>query len=279
MARSWVSKRWPGTSILPGGLICWMRASQSDFLSVIRSFPSIYEMLPSPKLNPEWIELFEPATFGPGINEKLLTNARKFRNLLDREESFESFVSERTISIIGVGRPTFCNIDVNVLRECSARQSRKYSDEIDRIYGEPTDRGDGSVPLQLADMRNKGIPTRFLDARKHDMLASQPILQAMLGLLEAQHILDINEWLQELGLKENPEDLSMEDLGGQQTDLKKQRQSQRDKLREAASRSGVARASTRHYGSAISDDETRYRECVGEQSQPRSHATFALGSF
>lgn len=239
-----------------------------DFLSVIRSFPSIYEMLPSPKLNPEWIELFEPATFGPGINEKLLTNARKFRNLLDREESFESFVSERTISIIGVGRPTFYNIDVNVLRECSARQSRKYSDEIDRIYGEPTDRGDGSVPLQLADMRNKGIPTRFLDARKHDMLASRPILQAMLGLLEAQHILDINEWLQELGLKENPEDLSMEDLGGQQTDLKKQRQSQRDKLREAASRSGVARASTRHYGSAISDDERDIENVLASNLSP-----------
>ena len=232
------------------------RHGRSDFLSVIRSFPSIYEMLPSRAVVPAWSALYEPVTFRAEINDKLLEEAKNLRNLLDQDKSI---ANARTLCVAGLGRPTFDNIDLNALREFASRPylARQYSGEIEqyieRTYGEITYNGDGGVPLRLADMREMGVTTLFANVQRQDMLTSQPILQAASDLLKAQNVSNI-EWLDELGLSKTPEALSLDNSHDPKSGLGTRRQALRDQLVKS-SRSINVRDLTQQSDMPLSDEE------------------------
>jgi len=229
-----------------------------DFLRVIRSFPSIYEMLPSPKLDPEWETIYDPATFGAGINERHLATARQYRALLDQEDSLQSIAKERTICVLGFGKPTIDKVNLEALRKFAGQSVRQYFKEIDQVYEEPYGTGDGSAPLRLADMRGDAVATRFVDVSNQDLLTSQPILQGLLGILNGKSVSDsaTEEWLQEVGLKQAPDDSDGAQSRSGQLDLKKEKQYLRDKVTRI-SRSAVSRTAKRAYGGAdsLSDEE------------------------
>lgn len=174
-----------------------------DFFSVVRSFPSVYELLPSTIYCSKWERLYDPRTFGPEINGKLLAKAEKTRSLLDEVDDVSM---EHTLCVVGVGHPTFEEINIDALRDACAkpRAQRDLSDEIDTIYGDIAYNGDGRVSCSLADACELGITTYFANVGNDDLLTSARVLQALPTLLGEQAEAKTKE-LKAFGLSSDPE--------------------------------------------------------------------------
>ena len=82
---------------------------QLDFLSIVRSFPSIYELLPSPTLDEEWASLYQADTYGqpPEIRQPFLHKAKELHEALDATAN-----PACTVCVVGVNQLTFSNVDV-----------------------------------------------------------------------------------------------------------------------------------------------------------------------
>ena len=162
---------------------------QLDFLSIVRSFPSMYELLPSPTLDEKWTALYEAGTYGqpPEIRQPFLRKAKKLHEALDA-----SVDPAHTVCVVGVNQPTFSRVDVAELIKSmkgapakSAANRGPREDETLKIYG--LDDGDGRVARTMAELRSapgeQPVPTFYADVKDGHLLTSPTVLQALRGLL------------------------------------------------------------------------------------------------
>lgn len=216
--------------------------SKTDLLAVVRSFPSVYELLPSPTHFPHWEALYRSKTYGPEVNSSLLARSKETRQILD--QNMECF-SGRTICMVGVGRPTLETVNVEALRRESSKpkSERVLSNEIDKIYGPVAFNGDSRVPVLLADARGFGITTYFTDVGDGGLLTCERVLQALPKLLDPSAT-EVTEVTEPLGLWPSPERaLPASKQPGQHTFTGKQMTERWKGLREEMDRS------LRHIGS------------------------------
>lgn len=163
------------------------RHSQEDFRSVIKSFPSIYQLLPSPKqLSPEHSrenleKLYRPETYGSDteISPEHLSNARDFHELLAQAP----FDPERMVQIAGHAEPTMLLKDIDALpklfREPASEENRHSAFT-------STCNGDGRVPHHQAILSKDGnrIPAFFIDSPGSTLCSHPQVLSALEELLD-----------------------------------------------------------------------------------------------
>jgi pimeloyl-ACP methyl ester carboxylesterase len=239
--------------------------SKTDFLTLVRSFPSVYELLPSPKSFPQGNELYDPQTFGPEINRSLLAEARILRDSLDSDRS-NGLDPKHTVCVIGVGRPTFESVDLAALQQFSSHRGseRQFADEIREVYGAIKSNGDGRVPWRLADVRDKGISTLFVNVQHTDLLTSQDVLQSLPDLLESPDTTDLQTF-ETMGLCTTPEPaLEVEGSVDEDVDLNEALVTEWDNLRKQLD------VASRHIGAEASDDEREVEEALLENLGPGS---------
>lgn len=155
---------------------------RSDLRMLIKSFPSLYQLLPSPELLPK---LYEAATFGPILNvsQDHLKNAKAFHELLQQMP----IDPHRMAYIAGDGQQTFVGVRLERLKEF---KDKRDQDKDDAEYLRATYpvglNGDGTVPHYLGvRFKQDGptIPAYRIDALHGDLCSHPKVLAAINQLL------------------------------------------------------------------------------------------------
>jgi pimeloyl-ACP methyl ester carboxylesterase len=142
--------------------------SRRELLDVLNTFPSSFQMLPSPLVMSEMEKLYEETTWsGFGVTQKLLDLSRQ------SHERLASVIDpSRMTYIAGCNRPTKCDVaDWNRLDEPAG-----YAVSLE---------GDGTVPHRLSFLGHgsKQVPTYFVDCEHGALPNNSDVVGATLQLL------------------------------------------------------------------------------------------------
>lgn len=176
------------------GLVRWvdlldMRHDRSDFREIVKSFPSLYQLLPAPGLDfaPGVAPLYDAATYGSELNvsQEHLTQALHFHAMLK-----ECVVDpQRMIYLAGHNQPTFIDVNCAALKDFDARQQPTIAD--DMAYLQKAYRlglnGDGTVPHSLGVLRTStgqpALPAYYIEALHGNLCSHPKVLMAIQELL------------------------------------------------------------------------------------------------
>ncbi len=175
-----------------------------DFLSLVRSFPSLYQLLPSANL-PENAAFYESNTYGGGsvIRQNFLDTAREIQRFLPNAVN-----PARMLSVVGYNRLTTVGVELDAFQQAmkQPRATPFEPGEMNKLYkfGD----GDGSTPRASAELCSRNgeavpVPTYYVDVSRHEMLASPLLLRSLDSLLDASFE-DEETWVQvgqNLGLR------------------------------------------------------------------------------
>ncbi|MCB0122714.1 MAG: hypothetical protein KDE58_10745, partial [Caldilineaceae bacterium] len=163
---------------------------RADFREIIKTFPSLYEMLPAPDLAfaPNMAALYETQTYGPELKvpQSHLTKAREFHAML-REATVDP---ARMIYIGGHNRPTFVGLNLAALPPTGPEDGPDADNAagyLQRAYQTGMN-GDGTVAHPMGVLRTaKGerIPAYCVEALHGDLCTHPQILMAIHELIEA----------------------------------------------------------------------------------------------
>jgi hypothetical protein len=141
-----------------------LRSDADDIRRVFASFPSIYQMLPSPHHHAAWESLYDANSYG-GLEVS--------QDLLDRGLAIHEMIAtavepERMVSILGHGQPTTVDVETpNDLRECK--------------HWMVTYEGDGRTPHALARLELDGVPvpTYFVEEQHGTLMLNERVIGAI----------------------------------------------------------------------------------------------------
>jgi hypothetical protein len=142
-----------------------LRHDLDDLLSIIGSFPGVYQMLPSPlvDLDDDHAELFDSTSWGAvPVREPLLARGRAFLEELD-----EVIDPQRLVYVAGVNRPTPARVRLDAPGRFS------YQETLD---------GDGRVSHRLGLLDN--VTTYWVDEVHGDLAKNGLVLDAITNLLQ-----------------------------------------------------------------------------------------------
>lgn len=140
--------------------------SADELLDIFTSLPGLYQMLPSPLVDPANEPLYDSKTYGE----------RKVRQaLLDRARAHHEFLSdvvdpERMVYVAGANQPTFAGVK-DITRLASLKG---YDVTLD---------GDGRVTHALG-MLAGAVPAYFVEASHGELSADERVVEALRDLLE-----------------------------------------------------------------------------------------------
>lgn len=172
------------------GLVRWLDQltpldRPADAHIIAASFPSIYQMLPSPLNNPLMTALYEPQTY---VSE-LAIEPNKLALGKEHHELLHKIVDPtRMILVTGYNQPTFVKLDIERLSR-SGPNSDPFS-----IYTSTRD-GDGTMPCDMTLLRTASgckVPTCYLQATQNELHSNPLVLSAITDLLTAP--LDEANW-------------------------------------------------------------------------------------
>jgi hypothetical protein len=247
-----------------------------DFLAIVRSFPSVYQLLPFAGSQPQ--ALYDASTYGGTavVRQDHLDNACVI------QQSLASIVDpHRMIAIVGYNRPTFCGVNVSRFKKAMRNPiDARISVEKMRDFYEVGD-GDGTVPRASAELKTpdgQPIPTYYIDVSRDELLAAPTLLRSLDDLLTVP--LQGDAWQpvgRKLGLRlaaNALSSLSQASLADASTQLEVEWQETRQKLEGAArsvrrARSTAARLDTAEAERTIEDIVMRHlsaRSLVGRQT-------------
>lgn len=153
---------------------------QRDFRRIVQSFPSLYQLLPSPLLLPEMEALYRAESYGPDlkVSQQHLDHARCFHKLLSGVAD-----AKRMVCISGYNQPTFVGIHLEQLH-LQARADRDW-DDVHKAFPVGLE-GDGNVPHRLGLLKTESgeaIPAYFVEASHGQLLVHPGVLGALHELL------------------------------------------------------------------------------------------------
>ncbi len=159
-----------------------------DFREIIRSFPSLYQMLPAPHLDfgDEMEALYDAQLYGTDhkVPQPHLTSAKEFHQML----ATAVVDPARMVYIGGHNQPTYVGLDVKAIRPTTQGQASEA--ESDQAYMTKAYRagmnGDGTVAHAMGVLRTtEGIPVpAFYTEALHGDLPSHPkVLMAVHELI------------------------------------------------------------------------------------------------
>jgi pimeloyl-ACP methyl ester carboxylesterase len=140
--------------------------SLGELLSIVGSFPGLYQMLPSPlvDLEDDHVKLFDAKSWGTlPARAPLLAKAKKVLAELDAVID-----PHRLLYVAGVNRETPASIRIDSAGKFSYRQTLD---------------GDGRVPHELGLLA--GVPTYWVDEVHGDLAKNTQVLDAITELLQA----------------------------------------------------------------------------------------------
>jgi hypothetical protein len=152
-----------------------------DFLTIVRSFPSIYQLLPFAKSPTD--PLYEASTYGGTavVRQEHLENARQVQQTL-----LAAVDPARMIAVIGYNRPTFSGVKVSRFKPAMENPfAPRISVEEMRHFYEVGD-GDGTVARTAAELMtadDQPAPTYYVDVSCADLLAAPAVLRSLDDLL------------------------------------------------------------------------------------------------
>jgi pimeloyl-ACP methyl ester carboxylesterase len=141
-----------------------LRSNAEDIRRVFATFPSFYQMLPSPLRNPAWEALYDAHSYGGlEVSQELFD-----RGLAFHETIASAVEPERMVCILGNGQPTAADVD-------------KPNDLLESERWIVTREGDGLTPHTLARLELGGaaVPTYFVDERSGDLTTNQHVAGAV----------------------------------------------------------------------------------------------------
>lgn len=146
-----------------------------DFRTIVHSFPSLYQLLPSPFELPEMEKLYHAETYGADlkVSQLHLDRAYKFHELLRNVVD-----PERMVYIAGDNQPTFVGIRLD-------RLQMRRPEDVHKVYHVGLD-GDGSVDHRLGLLKTdtgQSIPTYYVEAVHGELQAHSGVLSALDTLL------------------------------------------------------------------------------------------------
>ena len=153
-----------------------------DFLGLVRSFPSLYQLLPF--ADPQQEDLYDANTYGgaaASVRQKFLDSARKIHSILPAVVD-----PARMIAVVGYNRLTTANVDLVQFKNTMAQPSaaRIGIEKMNNLY-RPGD-GDGSVPRASAELMTPDgspVPAYYVDMSQHELLDAPSLLRSLDELL------------------------------------------------------------------------------------------------
>jgi pimeloyl-ACP methyl ester carboxylesterase len=134
---------------------------------IIATFPSVYELLPSPFVDPPAATLYKASTWPVAISQKHLDAA------LERHKAMRGVIDfERMVYVAGQNVPTFVSVDPKHLDEPGA-------------YG-VSRAGDGRVAHEMGRLARgrREVTTFYADASHGDLTSHRSVLDALDDLLQ-----------------------------------------------------------------------------------------------
>ena len=141
-----------------------LRSNTEDIRRVFASFPSFYQMLPSPHVNAAWESLYDAHSFGGlEVSQALLDQGLAFHETIARAVD-----PERMVSILGHGHLTTSDVE-------------KPNDLTESEHWIVTREGDGRTPHTLArlDLDGVTVPMYFIDEEHGNLTLNQRVLGAI----------------------------------------------------------------------------------------------------
>ncbi len=178
------------------GLIRWIdlldtRHDRANFRELVKSFPSLYQMLPAPGFAPPTTAaLYEATTYGPELNlsQEHLDNAYDFHTTTLKAAPVDP---TRMLYIAGHNQPTY--VDVKVAEIAHFPPYRQPDAQEDLTYLLNTYKlglnGDGTVPHPMGLLRAQDgmpIPAYYVDALHGDLCCNPKVLMAIHELLATE---------------------------------------------------------------------------------------------
>lgn len=151
------------------------RHDEGHTQTVLSSFAGLYELLPSPKIDPRFEALFHAETYLPArVNQRYLDNARAHYDLRRGPAD-----DGRLVQVVGFGQPTLCGLGEPI----RVREAETYQVSFD---------GDGRIPLELTKLETttadngSGPPIRtyYVAENNGTLTANDRVLNALDELLE-----------------------------------------------------------------------------------------------
>ncbi len=154
-----------------------------DFLRLVRSFPSLYQLLPFADIQKN-DALYDAETYGGDavVRQSFLDSAREVQRFLPTAVN-----PARMISVVGYNRLTPTSVDVPAFKRAMARPGAAQADvtEMNKLYG--LGDGDGSNPRAAAELKTpegRAVPTYYVDASRYEILTSPMLLRSIDALLD-----------------------------------------------------------------------------------------------
>lgn len=178
------------------GLIRWIdlldtRHDRADFRELVKSFPSLYQMLPAPDFSPpNTAQLYESITYGSELNisQEHLDNAYHFHTETLKAAPVDP---ARMVYIAGHNQPTFVDVKTAEIphfppyRQPNAREDLTY---LLNTYTLGLN-GDGTVPHPMGllyTFEGIPIPAYYVDALHGDLCSHPKVLTAIHELLNTE---------------------------------------------------------------------------------------------
>jgi len=146
-----------------------LKHRREDIRRVFASFPSLYQMLPSPRLNAAWRALYERKSWGAcEVSAELLADGLKFQ-----EEIAEAIDPDRMVAVLGDGQSTVVSVD-----------------NPERLDQHPqwamTSEGDGTVAHPCARLEKGGrtVPTYYAPVDHGTLGTDAAVARAVVDILD-----------------------------------------------------------------------------------------------
>lgn len=146
-----------------------LKHKREDIRRIFASFPSLYQMLPSPRLNAAWRALYERKSWGAcEVSAEFLADGLKFH-----EEIAEAIDADRMVAVLGDGQPTVVSVD-----------------DPERLDRQPqwamTSEGDGTVAHSDARLEKAGraVPTYYAPVEHSALGTDGNVARAVVEILE-----------------------------------------------------------------------------------------------
>jgi pimeloyl-ACP methyl ester carboxylesterase len=164
-------------NLLQGISILDPRRKPSELAPIVNSFVSLYQMLPSPSLDPRMARLYKTETYrqGLGVAQEHLDAARKHH-----ERLLSAIDPERMVSVVGRGHPTV-TLRIDHIDELSHVNPDADEDPL-KLYDLSLD-GDGTVLNTHSELERpsdkRKVPTYYVDEAHGCLPTSLELLDAI----------------------------------------------------------------------------------------------------
>jgi pimeloyl-ACP methyl ester carboxylesterase len=135
--------------------------TEADVLTILRSFPALYQVLPSPVRRPDLAPIYEVASYAdPRPSARHLDSAKEHHDWLAA-----TIPPPQTYNIIGYGRPTPTDVS--------------HPDDLSEAEYKIRPHGDGWVPIDLGKLDTLNVTTFFVEEHHGGLTSNAKVLAAL----------------------------------------------------------------------------------------------------